>query len=214
MMRTAYHGVPASAARAVCVFVHGRGQTPQEMIGAVLLRLDAPGLRFVLPVAARGTWYDARAADPLTDATVLQLDTALGQLAEVMDAVRADCSGLPVVLAGFSQGACLAMEFLMRGGPVDGAAILTGCRVGAPSETLPRAPLAGRPVYMSCSDNDPWIPLWAFQKAVGEVAACGARIRADILPARAHEASDVECAELSRLLSAVAAGEPALEGSA
>lgn len=214
MSQTVYHGVPASAARAVCVLVHGRGQTPREMIDSVLSRLDTPGVRFVLPAAPGGTWYDARAADPLTDATVSQLDASLGHLADAVTLVRAECPALPVVLAGFSQGACLAVEYLMRGGSVDGAAILTGCRVGAPSDTLPRAALAGLPVYMTCSDEDPWIPLWAFQKAVSEVAASGARIRTDILPGRAHEVADLECAEVSRLLSAVAAGELALGGTA
>lgn len=214
MTRTAYHGAEASTARAVCVFVHGRAQSPEEMAETVLPRLDAPGLRFVLPRAPREAWYDAKAVDALTEATAAQLAEALGIVGQVVEHARGECPGVPLVVAGFSQGACLAVEYLMQGGRADAAAMLTGCRVGAPSDDLPKAPLSGLPVYATCGDADPWIPLWAFQKAVGELAAAGARVRSDVFPGRPHEVSDAECAELSRLLRAVSDGALPLEGAA
>lgn len=214
MTQTVTCGVAPGLARAVCVFVHGRGQSPEEMVGTVLARLDPGPVRFVLPRAPRGAWYDARAVDPLTDRTAAQLDEALAAIAAAAETARAECPGVPLVLAGFSQGACLAVEYLMRGGAADAAAILTGCRVGASDEGLPRRDLHRLPVYAACGDADSWIPLWAFQKALGDLAASGARLRADILPGRAHDVSATEGAELSRLLAALASGAPALEGAA
>jgi phospholipase/carboxylesterase len=184
------------------------------MVETVLSRLDAPGVRYVLPRAPREAWYDAKAVDPLTQTTAGQLDEALGIVGDAITAARTECPGLPLVLAGFSQGACLTVESLMRGGRADAAAILTGCRVGAPADDLPRTDLEGLPFYATCGDADPWIPLWAFPKAVAELAAAGVRLRADILPGRPHEVSDAECKEVSRLLRAVAVGKSALEGAA
>lgn len=211
MTRTAYHGATPAKARAVCVFVHGRGQTPEQMLENVLSRVDARDVRFALPRSPREAWYDAKAVDPRTDATQGQLAEALAIVAEAVDTARAECPGVPLVLAGFSQGACLMLEHLMQGVRADAAAMLTGCRVGAISDDLARVGLEGMPVYASCGDADPWIPLWAFQKAVGDLAASGARVRVDILPGRPHEVSDTECAEFSKLLRAVADGTPALE---
>jgi phospholipase/carboxylesterase len=118
-----------------------------------------------------------------------------------------------LVVAGFSQGACLAVEYLMRGGRADALAVLTGCRVGAASDGLPRADLGGLPVYASCGDADPWIPLWAFHRMLGDLSKSGARLRADVLPGRPHAVADAECGELIRLLGAVAARAPALGGN-
>jgi phospholipase/carboxylesterase len=214
MTRTTYHGATADAARAVCVFLHGRGQTPEEMFATVLSRVAAPGVRFVLPRAPGGAWYDAKAVAPMNEATGVQLDAALEAVGAAIDGARAASPRVPLILAGFSQGACLTLEWLMRRGGVDAAAMLTGCRAGAPAEDLPRGDLHGLPVYASCGDADPWIPLWAFQKAVGEMATSGARVRAEILPGRPHLVSDAECTEVSRFLAAFASGTPALEGAA
>lgn len=212
MTQAAYHGARPETARAVCVFLHGRGQTPGDMIGSVLARLDAPGLRYILPAAPEKAWYDAKAVEAMTDETARQLDAALARVDGAV--AEAKATGLPVVLAGFSQGACMTAEYIMRGGAVDAAAILTGCRVGAASDGLPQAALGALPVYASCGDADSWIPLWAFRALLGELSDAGARLRAEVFPGRAHEVSDTECAELSALLSSAAAGRPALEGAA
>lgn len=218
MTQTAFHGAPAATAKAVCIFTHGRGQTPEQMIGAVLARVAAPGVRFVLPRAPGGSWYDAKAVDPLQPETRAQLETALDQLSQTIAAARAACPGLPLVVAGFSQGACLSTEYLLRGGAADAAVLLTGCRVGAFDEGLPTKPLHGLPVYASNGDADPWVPLPAWHLGVaalaGTGAGTGARLRGDILPGRGHEVSDGECAVLSQMLGNIAAGrEPwAMQG--
>lgn len=214
MTQTAYHGAGTSTARAVCVFIHGRGQSPEEMVETVLSRLDAPGLRFALPRSPREGWYDAKAVDDMTEMTETQLAEALGIVRRAVEDARRDCPDVPIIVAGFSQGACMTIEYLMHGGRADAAAMLTGCRVAAPSDTLAKAPLSGMPIYATCGDADPWIPIWAFQKAVGELAAAGARVRSDILPGRPHEVSDAECAEFSRILRAVSGGAVPLEGAA
>lgn len=192
-----------------CIVVHGRGQSPSDMVRMVVSHLDAPGVRFVLPEAAGAAWYAARAIDPLTDVTQAQLAASVGVLAGLV----AQAQG-PVVLAGFSQGACLAAEYLFShgssGGPVAGACLFTGARVG--TGELPLVPLRGMPVYASGGNADPWIPSGAFHAMLGALTRAGARVRSDLFPGRAHAVTGTELGALRAMLAAVQAGEPVYQG--
>lgn len=189
-----------------CVLLHGRGQNPGDMQDMIIRHLDVTALRFVLPKSAGPGWYAARAVDPLTDQTRGELALALAQLGAIMAAQ----SG-PVLLAGFSQGACLAAEYLLSGAALPAAACLfTGCRVGLPGDGLPQAPLSGLPVYLSGGDADPWIPRDAFHRAHADLTGAGARARTDLFPGRSHSVSDPELTMLQAMLLAVQGGCDAL----
>jgi phospholipase/carboxylesterase len=222
-------GPSGSEAKAICVFVHGRGQSPEEMQTRVAARLSAPSVAFVLPRAPRGAWWDARAVDPLTPVAHTQLSDALEHLAAVMAAGRAlapppppavwggpgpPAPRQPMLLAGFSQGACLAIEYLCAGlSPPDAVAALTGCRVGVPADGRSASAPAGTPVYLSGGDADPWIPLSAFADAAQSLGARGLKLRADLFPGRAHEVSDAEIRMLDAILVDLAAGRPPAMGA-
>lgn len=192
-------GAPLDSAQVICVFLHGRGQTPEEMVGQNLTRLDTRDIAFILPRAPGKSWYAARAIDPLTPETERELAAAMTQ---VVDAVATARPGLPLLLAGFSQGACLALELTLRGHlSPDALVVLTGCRVGTPACHRPDRLLQGLPAYLSGSDSDPWIPPAAFADAAGTLAACGADLRAESHPGRPHEVSDAEIAVLNAMLA-------------
>lgn len=175
---------------------------------ALLSRLSAESVRYVLPDAPGQSWYDAKAVAPPTPETETQLSDALGRVAEAVAVARSECAGVPLVLIGFSQGACLVAEYLMRGDRADMAAMLTGCRVGAVSDALPTAQLDGMPIYCANGNTDPWIPPWAFDKAVAGFVAMGARVRSDVFPGRPHEISAGEIAEIDRMLVSLCEGRP------
>ncbi|WIY52034.1 phospholipase [Devosia sp. YIM 151766] len=201
-------GASGSGVRALCVLVHGRGQSPEEMERHILRRLDISDVAFALPRAPGGVWYDARAVDPLTDGTRSQLDEALKALHAEITALQGEYPGLPLLLAGFSQGACLSIEYVCRGHAApDALAALTGCRVGTPSCERPDAAAANLPAYLSGSDADPWIPLAAMAEAALALGGRGLRLRADIFPGRQHEVSDAEIGMLAGMLSDLAAGQ-------
>ena len=192
-------------ARAVCVLAHGRGQSPEDMQAHILARLAAPDVAFILPRAAGGSWYDAKAIDPLTTETRAALGLALDHLAADVAAARADHPGLPLVLAGFSQGACLSLEYAFAGLPAPQAVVaLTGCRVGVPSDDRPHALPPLLPVWLTGSDNDPWIPVTAFAEAALELGQAQARLQAALYPGRPHEVSDPEIALLQAVLDGLA----------
>ena len=209
---TVVSGASPEAAEVVCVLVHGRTQSPADMTEMIVRHLAAPGVRFVMPKSAGTGWYDARAVDPLTASTRTQLSAALDHLGRTVAAAEAESPQARLVLAGFSQGACLSAEYLMRRGGWDGAACLfTACRVGTPEDGLPVADLGGMPVYASCGDHDPWIPAPAFNALCLALIAQTARLRTDVFPGREHTVTPTERMALEAMLSAVGAGRSVLD---
>lgn len=200
-------GATGQSARVICVLAHGRGQSPEAMEDAVVRPIAATDVIWLLPRAAGKSWYAARAVDPLTDATRAELGASLGLLAAALAQARREYPGLPLVLAGFSQGACLSLEHVFGGGePPDALVAFTGCRVGRGDDPRPAAALAGLPVYLTGSDADPWIPLSAVAETVAALGQSGARLRLDLFPGRPHEVSGPEHAMLAAILSDLAAG--------
>lgn len=99
------------SARAALLLVHERGGTAERMVSAVA-RFAPPGFATVAPQAAGKTWYPHR--------FVAELETNEPALSESLSALEAALGSLhergfrskQVVLVGFSQGACLALEFV------------------------------------------------------------------------------------------------------
>lgn len=200
-------GLDPAKAKVLCIFVHGRGQSPEEMEAAVIRRLSARDVAFALPRAGDKTWYNARAVDPLTDMTRAELAASLQGLAAAVADLRGKAPDLPLLLAGFSQGACLSLEHGFTGeAPVDAIAAFTGCRVGLVSDDRPAALPSGLPVYLSAGSADPWIPVAAFADTAAALGKAEARLRCDVFPARPHEVSDAEIAMLDSVLSDLASG--------
>lgn len=208
-------GAPAAGASVLCVFLHGRGQTAELMADHVVARLGHGAAHLVLPRAPGGAWYDARAIDPLTDATRDQMEAALDRVDAAINAAATD--GAPpdrLVLAGFSQGACLASEYALRRHRRLAALVLfTGCRVGYPVDDAATRDLSGLPVYASDGSGDSWIPLDAFFAMTQSLARAGATLRAEVFPGRAHEVSEAEIGVLDGILADVAAGRAPLHAA-
>jgi phospholipase/carboxylesterase len=185
-----------------CIFIHGRTQTPEDMQQQVISRLKTKGVAFVLPRAQGSSWYAARAVEPLTDETRRQLGQSVSHIRDlVMGLSNGEPNARPLVIGGFSQGACLALEYAMLHGPWQGAmAGFTGCRVGTPGCERPFADLDHLPVYLTGSDRDPWVPADATAQAAEALARARARLRIDILPDRGHEVSDHELAAFDTML--------------
>ncbi|MFN3671516.1 MAG: alpha/beta hydrolase [Bosea sp. (in: a-proteobacteria)] len=200
-------GARGAAAQAVCVLVHGRGQSPEVMQAHVLARLSAPSAAFILPRAPTGAWYEGRAIEPKSAVTEAELAASIDHLARVLAAARTLHPGRPLLLAGFSQGACLCIEYCCLGLPAPEALVaFTGCRVGVATDARPEKLRSALPVYLSGGDADPWIPVGAFADAALSLGRAGAMLRADLFPGRGHEVSDPEIRMLEAMLADLVAG--------
>lgn len=204
-----FAGTDPARAKVLCIFVHGRNQSPEEMEASVIRRLAATDVTVALPRANAKSWYSARAIDPLTDTTRLELCASLDGLSAAINGLRARAPGTPLVLSGFSQGACLALEHVFTGQATpDAVAAFTGCRVGLPGDDRPANLPHALPVYLSAGSADPWIPVQAFAEAAAALGQAHAALRCDIFPGRPHEVSAAEIALLDGLLTDLAAGRP------
>jgi len=179
-------GPPLAQARGAVILIHGRGSSPQDIAGLADVLPEA-GLAFLAPAAQGGTWYPQRFLAPLED-NEPWLSSALGAVAQLAAEVLA--AGVPperMGIAGFSQGACLALEFVARH-PLRYAfaAGLSGALIGPAGTPRPPGDLQGTPVLLGCAERDAHIPV-EFVKASAEAfARLGADVTTRIFPGASH----------------------------
>jgi phospholipase/carboxylesterase len=196
-------GAPLATARAVVILVHGRSQSPNEMEVQVARRLDLPG---VAPAAANQTWYPAGFMAPI-EQNQPSLDFALARLAALSDDLAA--RGKPLraqVIAGFSQGACLASEYVYRRRQrVAALCAFTGGLIGPPGTAWDAAgaPFDGMPVLLGGANEDPFVPAPRMLETAAVFQRLGARVEAPIYPSSAHEINDDQIARARAILTKI-----------
>lgn len=141
------------------IMIHGRGATASDIL-ALATDLAQPGFVYLAPQAANNTWYPNRFLEPVA-ANEPWLSSALAVMEEALARVaQANIPPRRTMLPGFSQGACLALEFAARHAQRYGAVVgLSGGLIGP--DGTPRdyaGSLAGTPVFLGCSDADFHIP--------------------------------------------------------
>src|SRR4051794_17046988 len=157
--RTLATGTKPEEADGTLILVHGRGGTAESML-SLYSELGLPSLAALAPQAAGSTWYPHSFLAPL-EANQPFLDSGLRRLESLVSGLLS--CGVPterIALLGFSQGACLTLEFTARHARRYGAVMgLTGGLIGPPG--TPRnypGDLQGTPVFLGTSDPDPHVP--------------------------------------------------------
>lgn len=203
--RTLVAGVPIERARAVVILLHGRGSSAED-IASLATVLGVDRVAYLVPEATGHTWYPQRFVAPL-EANEPWLSSALGVVGALV--ARAAAAGIPTArtaIAGFSQGACLALEFAVRTPARYGAAIgLSGGLIGPPDR--PRAPapkgasLGGTPVFLGCGDRDGHIPEEVVRSSAEVLGALGGAVDLRIYPGMGHTINEDEIAAVRALLT-------------
>jgi predicted esterase len=152
-------GAPLDQARAAMIMVHGRGATAQSILW-LSEDLQQPEVAYLAPQALNNTWYPHSFMQPIA-LNEPYLSSALAVVGDTIQ--RLNDAGFPherIMLLGFSQGACLATEFLARNARrYGGLAALSGGLIGP--DGTPRnysGSLESTPVFLGCSDVDAHIP--------------------------------------------------------
>lgn len=197
-------GAPISAARAAVILVHGRGADAEGMLGLA----DAFGTQdvaYVAPQAPSSSWYPSSFMAPISQ-NEPHLSNALNTLARIVDEL--DRQGVPrerIVLLGFSQGACLALEFAARNARRYGGVIgLSGGLIGP--EATPRnysGSLTGTPVFLGCSDVDAHIPLWRVHESAEVLRKLGGEVTENIYPGMGHSIVQDEIEHVQKILRGI-----------
>ncbi len=197
-------GADWSAAEAVAILMHGHGQTPDHM-RALAIEIDCPNVRYILPAADGGTWYPRNLLEPFEE-NEAKLKDSLGHYGAVVEALRKrGVAQDRIVPGGFSQGACLTAEFLVRNPRAyGGALIFSGGLIDvAAIGRRPGSGLLAVPIYVSGSETDAVIPVDRTRGAIKTLQAGGALIRSHVFAERAHEISAEEIIAARKLLNDV-----------
>ena len=199
-------GEPLASARVVVLLLHGRGGEAERTLDMARM-LPREGVCFLAPAATDNSWYPQRFIAPVAQ-NEPWLSSALAVISREVD--RAQAAGVArdrVLLGGFSQGACLALEWALRtGGRLGGVFALSGGVIGPPG--LPRhqdRDLAGTPVLLACGDADGHIPLASVQESAVVLRARGAALTEKVYPGLGHVIVSDEFTRVGRMIEAAGA---------
>lgn len=203
-------GVPLSVASYAMILVHGRGGTPEGMLPVARAAGAVDGF-VIAPRASEGQWYPQRFLAPVAQ-NEPWLTSALMAVGNAVDTIRA--AGIPaarIIIAGFSQGACLTLEYAARHPERYGAiAALAGAMVGDPRERPAyTGSLAGTPVLLACGDADEHIPESYVRDSAAVLGGLGAAVDLRIYPGIGHSIVGDQLDALRDMLDAVRASVPA-----
>jgi phospholipase/carboxylesterase len=165
--------------------------------------LDLEGVRWLAPAAPAGKWYPNRFYDDRAG-NEPHLTNAIEHCDHVMNEATEDGRLKPdqIVVAGFSQGACLALEYaLRRPGRIGAVLVFTGALIGPPDtdwlaiagtrardggSVLKNSPLTGLRVFLTGSDADEWITEEQTRATAHALTDLGAEVRLRIYAGRPH----------------------------
>ena len=196
-----YAGAPLNEAKGAVVLLHGRGGSAQDILtlGPALGRTD---LAYVAPQAAQHTWYPHSFLAPRED-NEPYLTSALQKIAGIVADLEAAGIGRDrIVIAGFSQGACLTSEFVASN-PARYAGVIafTGGLIGPLDADLHHAgDLHGTPALFLSGDPDPHVPWSRVQATAAEYERMGATVLSRRYPGRQHTITGEELDHARRLL--------------
>ncbi len=180
-------GKPLSSARFAMVMAHGRGANTRDIL-AIASELAQPDFAYLAPEAANHEWYPNSFLAPIAS-NEPHLSSALAFLDAVIAHIAS--TGIPAertILLGFSQGACLSLEYAARHARRYGGVVgLSGGLIG-PDDTPRDYPgsLAGTPVFLGCSDVDPHIPKTRVDLSAEVMRRLGGEVTERIYPHMGH----------------------------
>jgi phospholipase/carboxylesterase len=194
-------GKPLNEAAGAVILLHGRGGSAEDIL-SLSNDLFFPQLVYLAPQAAGNSWYPNSFLAPLAQ-NEPWLTSALRKVESTLDmAKQVGMSSDRVVIAGFSQGACLATEFVARH-PQRYAALIafTGGLIGPPGADLTHAGnLEATPVFFGSGDPDPHVPWQRVQQSAQILATMGAAVTIRRFANRPHTISAEEMDSAKQLL--------------
>ncbi len=174
-------------ARAAMLMIHGRGATAESIL-ELAHELKQPGFIYLAPQAAGNTWYPNSFLAPIAS-NEPGLSSGLAVIANLL--ARLAEASIPLertMILGFSQGACLSLEFVARNARHYGGVVgLSGGLIGP--DGTPRdyaGSFVGTPIFLGCSDIDPHIPKERVESTAEILRRLGGNVIARLYPGMGH----------------------------
>ena len=188
---------PADRAERAAILLHGRNRAPAEMRN-LAADMGLLGWRLVFPAAEGGSWYPGHFMDeiatnePALGNAVAAIETEVARLGEEGFGPH------QLLVGGFSQGACVICEYLLRRQPTHLAAIIFSGGSPGPLETRwpDRPGISGTTILVTAGSGDPFVRVARVHETVTWMTASGAKVRTEVFDRRTHavEEDDLEAA--------------------
>jgi predicted esterase len=195
-------GAKIEDASTAMIMVHGRGATASSIL-TLAAELRHPEYVYLAPEAADNTWYPYSFLMPM-ERNEPGLSSGLQALRDLLDHVER--SGIPperTMFLGFSQGACLALEFVARNARRYGGVVgLSGGLIGP--DGTPRdyaGSLDGTPLFLGCSDIDPHIPKERVELTAEVFEKLGGNVTMKLYRGMGHTINEDEIAVIHAMMT-------------
>lgn len=183
------------ADRAV-IMLHGRGATAESILN---LSEELPEAAYLAPQAENRTWYPKSFLQPREE-NQPYLDSALDQVNSLVEEVSEHVDRNKIVLLGFSQGACLASEYVASNPDrFGGLIVLSGGLIGEKILDF-SGDVEGTPVYMGCSEKDPHIPIKRVNQTEEKFEALNTDVEKQIFPGSSHGIFQAEIEKAAEMI--------------
>lgn len=181
-----HQGPVINKASKALILLHGRGGTARSIL-SLADRLCDKDFYIAVPQATHNTWYpysfieDEKRNEPYLSSSIQEVKELIDQTAKYIPRER-------IFLAGFSQGACLALEVATRFAQQYGGIVaFTGGLIGKTiDESKYQGNFKGTKVFISDGDHDPHIPLQRAVQSKELMEKLGADVTLKVYEGRPH----------------------------
>jgi predicted esterase len=194
-------GAPLKEAHAAMLMVHGRGATAQSIL-SLSHEFEQPNFAYIAPQAAGNVWYPNGFMSTIPS-NEPWLSSALATLEGVISLIANYIPHERIMILGFSQGACLGLEFAARHARLYGGVVgLSGGLIGPDGTPRDyRGLFDGTPVFLGCSDVDPHIPKERVLHTEEVLSRMGADVTTRLYPGMGHTINQDEIAAVKAIMS-------------
>jgi phospholipase/carboxylesterase len=153
-------GKKIKEAQKALIMIHGRGGSAEDIL-SMASYLEVKEFALIAPQATNNTWYPYSFMAP-PEQNEPWLSSALALLKEITaDLNQQGIANENIYFMGFSQGACLTLEFVTRnatrwGGVVAFTGGLIGDKINSQNYN---GDFKGTPVFIGTSNPDPHVPV-------------------------------------------------------
>ncbi|NBC03947.1 MAG: alpha/beta fold hydrolase [Bacteroidetes bacterium] len=198
------YGAPLSRAKAAMIMIHGRGASAKGMF-PLADQLAQPDFHFVAPQAQNHTWYPYSFLEPVEN-NQPGLSSGLQLIHDLLGSITRE--GIPrekIILLGFSQGACLVSEFSARhprrlGGVVAFSGGLIGPTISLENYS---GSMDQTPVFIGCSDNDPYVPNERLEVTSAVFEKLNADVNKQVYQGMGHRINEEEIKEVRGMMAGI-----------
>src|SRR5689334_9344785 len=196
-------GEPLASARAAMLLLHGRGASAEDIL-IIASEVQQPGWAYLAPQAAGGAWYPNPFTAPI-ESNEPYLSAALDMVTNLVARAEEYVPAQRVALLGFSQGGCLTLEWAARNARRYGAVVGLSAGLIGPDGTPRDYPgsFDGTPVFLGCSDVDPYIQKHRVEEAADVYGRLGADVTVTLFPGMGHMVNGEEIAAVASIVDSI-----------